>query len=497
MTEATDLQFAQTSDETEDAAEAEGRQPTEAQPGQADAAQEVPVSRPAAGETAVIEAAPAARYVIAFDPNEAQVQIDGNDFILLFGDGGRIVFANLVLLASSEQPPSLLVGGTTIGGNLIVAQAQSLAGQQPTLETTAGNQPGQQVAGGSHAYDDNLGSLIAPLQAQPDIPYVEREFRLIDLEPITPTPLIPTPLEATEPVIPALFALPMFGTVSEQFLPPRSPAGSQFDLTGGPGVSSDPSTPNVAFSGSLAFDRSNGGVVTALQLSDGTVVAPVGAGGASVTVTYDGYSFGPITAEAGDFLFTTPLGNVLFVDHETGEYLYVLADNEVHSGVGSSGANDTVEEIFTYRVTDSFDQAATSTLTIDIQDDAPTAVDEALLKVYDGGTVIGPGSVLENDTEGADGTGTVASIGVTGDAADQVAIGSTPVSIAGTYGTLTINELGEYSYTANDLGNSPPANPVDTFVYTIIDQDGDSAQAAITILVKEDPTGGLAVAAGQ
>ena len=61
--------------------------------------QNVAVDRPAPGETLNLDVQPGQRYVINFDPTAAQVQIQGGDFILLFEDGGSIVFENLVALS--------------------------------------------------------------------------------------------------------------------------------------------------------------------------------------------------------------------------------------------------------------------------------------------------------------------------------------------------------------------------------------------------------------
>jgi len=455
------------------------------------------VNRPPAGQTVEVPVQPGERYVIDFDPTEAQVVIDGDDFILVFADGGRIVFPSLVPMAESANSPVLQVGGVDIGGDVILAQARALSGEQPTLETAAGETAaGPELQGsGENVYNDNLGDIIDTLVAQPDIPYVERQFGLIDVEVIDPLDL-DEPI--SEPFIPSLSALPSLGTVGEAFLPPRSPSGSQYDPAAGPQISSDPSSPGVGFEGVAVFDQTNGGVITGLEPVGGTAATPRSAG-ESETVTYaDGSTITLTTANDGDFLFFTPLGNLLLVNSVTGEYTYVLTDNEVQPGVGLSGSDDTIQEVFTFTVTDDFGQTVTSTITATIEDDAPAALDEAQLSVFENGTVAAPGSVLDNDTQGADGTDTVTSIGLTGAPADQQPIPAADgATIAGQFGTLTILQDGSYSYAANDLGDPPPANPVDTFVYTIVDEDGDSSQATISILVKESPVGGIAVAAGQ
>ncbi|RWM43037.1 VCBS domain-containing protein, partial [Mesorhizobium sp.] len=52
--------------------------------------------------------------------------------------------------------------------------------------------------------------------------------------------------------------------------------------------------------------------------------------------------------------------------------------------------------------------------------------------------------------------------------------------IAGTYGTLTLNANGSYSY--DGFANAVPAGgATDTFVYTIMDGDGDLSTTTLTI----------------
>lgn len=130
---------------------------------------EVEVDKPAAGETTRVAAAAGQIYVMNFDPNLAQVLIQGQDFVLLFADGGQIVFQNLVGLAAQGLAPFLRVGGLNIGGDVILAQARALADEQddqglPTLETAAGP-TGPQGSGGTQ-YDDDFGSLISVLDAE-------------------------------------------------------------------------------------------------------------------------------------------------------------------------------------------------------------------------------------------------------------------------------------------------------------------------------------------
>ena len=85
------------------------------------------------------------------------------------------------------------------------------------------------------------------------------------------------------------------------------------------------------------------------------------------------------------------------------------------------------------------------------------------------------GNVLANDDAGADGGLSVTE--VNGDAVS----GST--NIDGLYGTLTIDENGDYTYTPNveDL----PAGMSDSFTYTVTDADGSEDTATLTIDIND------------
>ncbi|WP_256676734.1 Ig-like domain-containing protein, partial [Pseudomonas sp. PICF6] len=89
------------------------------------------------------------------------------------------------------------------------------------------------------------------------------------------------------------------------------------------------------------------------------------------------------------------------------------------------------------------------------------------------------GSVLTNDTEGA----------------DRVASGPvTPGTFIGTYGTLVLNADGSYTYTLNTAdadfkGLHGGGSGSETFTYTLTDADGDTSTANLVLQVhnNDDP----------
>ena len=168
-----------------------------------------------------------------------------------------------------------------------------------------------------------------------------------------------------------------------------------------------------------------------------------------------------------------------------GSYIYTLTKPFDTSPDADNGANTEVAESFQYQVTDADGNSATGTITVNIVDDVPTAHADTN-SVVEGAIV--SGNVLTDGTAdvfGADGaTTTVPAGGVVGfkagsDTSAPVLTGiGTP--IAGSFGTLTLNADGSYSYDGNP-NVVPPAGATDMFVYTIKDGDGDTSTTTLTI----------------
>ncbi|MBV1788760.1 cadherin-like domain-containing protein, partial [Marinobacterium sp. D7] len=154
---------------------------------------------------------------------------------------------------------------------------------------------------------------------------------------------------------------------------------------------------------------------------------------------------------------TTTLGNTLSItayDADTGvvTYTYTLNDSESHA---TAQGENSLSEQFAIRLEDTDGDVATDTLSVQIIDDVATAADDVAaasvtssLAVDQSKTVdatgSATGSVLDNDEQGADGA-LVTSVSVNGGSGVQVSASGT-TSIAGSYGTLTIQSNGEYTY---------------------------------------------------
>ncbi len=172
-------------------------------------------------------------------------------------------------------------------------------------------------------------------------------------------------------------------------------------------------------------------------------------------------------------------------------YTYTLGTQQTH---GKADGNNLLLDV-QLRVVDDQDGSSDNKLTINVIDDVPEARDDVNAITEDAtdpvtGNVIGGGDAAdgdEADTTGADGATVTAitSENVTdNDASDD---GSGVLTIVGQYGTLTIHPNGDYTYELDNSnldvqGLHPDDTPLtDVFNYTLTDNDGDAADATLTI----------------
>ncbi|MDA9628753.1 VCBS domain-containing protein, partial [Candidatus Pelagibacter sp.] len=167
--------------------------------------------------------------------------------------------------------------------------------------------------------------------------------------------------------------------------------------------------------------------------------------------------------------------------------------------------NDQVTDVFTYTA-----DGATATLTIIVTgiNDNPTAVNDTGY-IKEGGTLTvansaaassgtstgnHTGDITDNDTDAdASSTATITSItATTAGRSAQTTFSSSSETVSGSYGTLTINSNGSYSYAANsnisglDAGD---ANITDVFTYIVSDGTATStATLTINVIASQDLT---------
>ncbi|MEQ6889489.1 retention module-containing protein, partial [Halomonas sp. CS7] len=127
----------------------------------------------------------------------------------------------------------------------------------------------------------------------------------------------------------------------------------------------------------------------------------------------------------------------------------------------TADANATYTDVFTYTIIDGDGDTDTATLTIDVTDGSPTAppadvtVNEAALDLNQDGDDLAAGSVTGSDPSSTAETisGTLAASDPNGDALTYTA-----GTFSGTYGTLTIDAAGNYTYTLTAPVDGPTAD---------------------------------------
>ncbi|MCP1625187.1 VCBS domain-containing protein [Pseudomonas nitroreducens] len=187
----------------------------------------------------------------------------------------------------------------------------------------------------------------------------------------------------------------------------------------------------------------------------------------------------------------------------TGGYQYEVDNNNTEVQALRS-AGDVLRESFGYFIEDIAGLGSSTSLTIDIHgaNDTPVAQNDTGAAIEAGGTNNGtPGSdatgnVLDNDSDvdaivygETKAVSLVRFDGTGGGAILPVAPGS-PTTVAGLYGSLTINSDGTYRYVVDN--NNPvvqarsPSDPLlsEQFTYQVTDKGGLSAIATLTITIQ-------------
>jgi large repetitive protein len=201
-------------------------------------------------------------------------------------------------------------------------------------------------------------------------------------------------------------------------------------------------------------------------------IAAIQIEGANVTV---GHSF---TTAYGVFTITSlsaPVdGNATTI---TVGYSYTLTNSTAHP---NAGGENFLTEIFDIAVIDTDGSTDTDTIEVRIIDDVPTAVNDTD-SIASGSDAPATGNVI-SDGEGDGGTDTRGADGAFVTAIAGASPGMVGGTTAGTYGILTLNTDGSYSYVRN---SGTPGNVQDVFTYTLTDADGDITAATLTIDIED------------
>ncbi|HKR93055.1 beta strand repeat-containing protein, partial [Novosphingobium sp.] len=361
------------------------------------------------------------------------VHVHGRDLVVDMPDGRMFVihdgavFVPTIVVAGVEVPPLNLAAYLT------------------------GNEP-QPAAGPAASSGGNFADPVGPIQPAYGLgnllPYTELHF----------------PSEPQREVLPGLVNHLPDVTISTGDGPATHDALATVDEAGLPAQRVDGVVESAGSSAGNGSDQISGSIFITAQ--DGLA-----------SLTINGVT---VTGVAGQQI-TTSTG-VLTLGALSGDHLnftYLLTDN-------TSG--DNTSDHFTVVVTDANGDKATSTLTVNVADDVPTArPDTASVPAHDfsahsGNVITGAGTTSGAsgaDTKGADGASvTGIHAGATG------AFSGITSPIVGQYGTLNISGDGSFTYTR---AVNTPGGVTDTFTYQITDGDGDTSNATLAINISNSP----------
>lgn len=352
--------------------------------------------------------------------------VEGRNLVIVMDDGSRIVVPDGAVFV-----PQIVVGGVAVPPFNV---AQLLTGNEP--EPAAGP-PGS--SGGNFAADE--GAIQAAFDLGDLLPFTDFGFPQFPEEEIFPAVADREPDVVIETPDNPAGATDAIASVFEAGLPTRnSPAEPE-----GTNAPSNSETAN----GTIVFTTPDG--LSQILIN-------------GVAITSTGQSF------------TSPFGTLTItsINLATGEvgFSYTLNDNAI--GEDRDG-------FFAVTVIDSDGDVATASLSIVIVDDSPIAADDIGI-VPAGSHAPIAGNVLENDVSGADDYAVDGAVSQFSHGAATAGAGS---SLQGTYGVLTLNADGSYTY-VRDFNT--PGGVEDSFDYTIVDQDGSVSTATLVIEIGDSPS---------
>ncbi|HEX4859733.1 MAG TPA: Ig-like domain-containing protein, partial [Rhizomicrobium sp.] len=164
-----------------------------------------------------------------------------------------------------------------------------------------------------------------------------------------------------------------------------------------------------------------------------------------------------------------------------GSYTY-NADNT--SAIDSAATGSHLTDTFTYQASDGHGGTTTTNIIITL-DRAPTVVNDSGSDVESGTlNVLAASGVLANDSDRDGDTLTVSAVGGSG-----ANVGN---SFATTYGHITLNADGSYSYVADNTSAIDAAatgsHPIDTVTLTVSDGHGGTTNETLSITIDRAPT---------
>jgi T1SS-143 domain-containing protein len=245
------------------------------------------LDKPAAGHTETVSVEPGQKVSTTFDPNSADLHMQGQNLVMHFHDGSQIVLDHFA--ADTHNMPSIeLPNGTLVAGGIIVAQLQGTE-QVFNLETAAG---AAAAGGGQFIYSDDFGSVIGLLNKLGPLgfgafPFTQPQPRVVDGLPIdtvggtftTTITTVVTPPPGSPPGNPDLGGIT--GTVSggfEDWQPYKNtgdhtvePMGLHITFTPNDNEVVDSATISNFTAGTKFFFESSNGTFTEIPQTNGSI----------------------------------------------------------------------------------------------------------------------------------------------------------------------------------------------------------------------------------
>jgi gliding motility-associated-like protein len=182
-------------------------------------------------------------------------------------------------------------------------------------------------------------------------------------------------------------------------------------------------------------------------------------------ISVDGNSAGIVSGTYGSLVWNSD-----------GTYTYTP-----NTELDSLSAGENITEIFTFTISDGNGGVVTSNLTISImgENDPPILVDDYNSTVGNDpvGETSGSGNLLANDNDPENDPLTITAIG-----------GNTTGTTIGTYGTLSWNSNGTYTYTPNAEMDSLSAGEIVTEFFTVTVSDGNGGVTTSTLTINVSGT---------
>ena len=423
----------------------------------------------------------------------------GQNLVLTFKDGGVLILKNYYTAMGSELPPAMtLADGSVIDSNALLTSCKlveipAIANSLAAAEPAAGEAAQSEVASAARKAGADAPPDVEPAAGGDPSKAAKAAESVANIEPAAGdagnqpgsssrgygfgSSIDGAALNGVNPIGPIGATQLGYGANFPQ---------SQLN----PGVEQDVDSIPTILGATNNVDETNLGpnVVTGNAGADFKVDGP-GTVTLNTTFVAGGSLAGGALTSNGAPVVISLVGNTytgtangvtvftLVVDAATGDYTFTQTGPLDHAN--ASDPNDLITLQFGVTATDADGDVGIGIIEIGVYDDGPVALDDGA-SVGSGPFTV-TGNVTSNDDVGADVQGNVTQVVFNGTTYIVPAAGT--ISIIATYGTLQIDHTGAYTYTSSNT-----AEGTDQFTYTLVDFDGDSDTAVLSVEVTDIDT---------